>query len=73
MTAPVVTVREDTDRSTILRLMVEHRVHHLPVVDDEGRVLEMLSLRHLLRAEVQDLKQTVWALAADTMVAVCGG
>ena len=73
MTAPVATVREDADRSTILRLMVEHRVHYLPVVDDQGRVLEMLSLRHLLRAEVQDLRQTMWALAADTMVAVCGG
>jgi CBS domain-containing protein len=73
MTTSVVTVRESTDRSSVLRLMYEKRFRHLPVVDNEGRVLTMLSMRQLLRAEVQDLKQTVWELAADTAIDGPGG
>jgi hypothetical protein len=43
------------------------------VVDVEGRVLTMLSMRDLLRAEVQDLEQTVWELAAETAIDGPGG
>jgi len=73
MTSPVVTVRETADRSSTIRLMIDHDLHHLPVVDVDGRVLAVISMRQALRAEVQDLKQTVWELAADTMVVAHGG
>lgn len=73
MTTSVVTVRESTDRSSVLRLMHEKRFRHLPVVDQEGHVLTMLSMRQLLHAEVQDLKQTVWELAAETAIDGPGG
>jgi CBS domain-containing protein len=73
MTTSVLTVREDTDRSSVLRLMSENHIRHLPVVDAEGRVITMLSMRHLLRAEVNDLKQTVWELVAETAVDGPGG
>ena len=73
MTSPVVTVRETADRASTIRLMIDHDIHHLPVVDGEGRVLAMLSMRQALRAEVQDLRQTVWELAADTMIVAHGG
>jgi hypothetical protein len=33
----------------------------------------MLSMRQALRAEVQDLQQTVWEMAADSMFVVHGG
>src|SRR5580698_10841790 len=36
MTKKVVTVREDTDRSTVLLLMNENHLRHLPVVDAES-------------------------------------
>jgi CBS domain-containing protein len=73
MTTSVVTVREDADRSSVLRLMADHHIRHLPVVDAEGKVLTMLSMRHLLRAEVQDLQQTVWELVAETAIDGPGG
>ncbi|HZU84911.1 MAG TPA: CBS domain-containing protein [Polyangiaceae bacterium] len=73
MTRSVVTVREDADRSSVLELMAKHHIRHLPVVDDAGRVLTMLSMRHLLRAEVQDLRQTVWELVAENQIDAPGG
>jgi CBS domain-containing protein len=73
MTKKVVTVREDTDRSTVLLLMNENHIRHLPVVDAEGHVKTVVSMRHLLRAEVQDLQQTVWEMAAETAVDGPGG
>lgn len=73
MTRSVVTVPRDCDRSTVLRLMNEHHVRHLPVVDAEGNVISVLSMRQLLRAEVQDLEQTVWQLVAETAIDGPGG
>jgi CBS domain-containing protein len=73
MTKSVVTVREDADRSSALKLMTEHHIRHLPVLDAEGRVITMLSMRHLLRAEVQDLRQTVWELVAENTIDAPGG
>ena len=73
MTTKVVTVREKAERSIVLHLMADHHIRHLPVVDGEGRVVTMLSMRHLLRAEVQDLTQTVWELIAETAIDGPGG
>jgi CBS domain-containing protein len=73
MTRQVVTVRDDADRSSVLRTMNERHIRHLPVVDANGRVLAMLSMRHLLRAEVYDLQQTVWELVAETAIDGPGG
>jgi CBS domain-containing protein len=73
MTTAVKTVREDADRSSILHLMSTNHIRHLPVVNDEGHVVMMLSMRHLLRAEVHDLQQTVWELVADTAIDGPGG
>lgn len=73
MTQSVVTVRENADRSSVLKLMNQHHIRHLPIVDGEGRVLAIVSIRQLLRAEVQDLQQTVWELVAETTVDGAGG
>lgn len=73
MTRNVLTVRENSDRSAALRIMTDNHVRHLPVVDVEGRVLTMLSMRDLLRAELQDLEQTVWELASETAIDGPGG
>jgi CBS domain-containing protein len=73
MTKTVITVRENADRSSVLKLMHEHYIRHLPVVDAEGKVLAVLSMRQLLGAEVQDLTQTVWELVGDTAADSAGG
>ena len=73
MTKSVITVRETTDRPSVLKLMNEHHIRHLPVVDAQGRVLTIVSIRQLLRAEVQDLQQTVWSMVGETSADGAGG
>lgn len=73
MTRQVITVREDADRSSVLKLMNEHHIRHLPVVDAQGKVLTIVSIRQLLRAEVQDLQQTVWSMVGETSADGGGG
>ncbi len=73
MTSPVKTVRDNADPRIARRTMVESHIRHLPVVDGAGNVVSMLSMRHLLRAEVSDLEQTVWTLVAETAADGPGG
>jgi CBS domain-containing protein len=49
MTAPVLTVEPQTEFRRAFDLMLGHRVHHLPVVDD-GRVIGLVAERDLLLA-----------------------
>jgi CBS domain-containing protein len=56
MTRDVITVRPTTPIHTAARLMVEHRVSGLPVVDDDGKLVGIISdgdliLRQRRRAE----------------------
>jgi CBS domain-containing protein len=73
MRTTVPTVREDADRSAILRVMSEHHIQNLPVLDAQGQVVTVVTLRHLLRAEVSDLKETVWELVAEKLPDGPGG
>jgi CBS domain-containing membrane protein len=47
MTEPAVTVRPTDTLLAAARLMVDHQVRHLPVIDDDGMVIGMLSDRDL--------------------------
>lgn len=49
MTSKVFAVRADDDLSTVRELMVERDVRHVPVVDDEGNLVGLVSQRDLLR------------------------
>jgi len=73
MTSAVKTIRDDTDRKVARRLMADNHIRHLPVVDAAGKIVSMLSMRHLLRAEVSDLEQTVWSLVSESAVDGPGG
>ena len=57
MTKTVKTVKEDTTSRQALELMHEGRFRHLPLVDDAGQVLGMLSVRDLLRDRIGELDQ----------------
>jgi|SRR5215467_4329101 len=63
MSSPVATVRSDATAPLALREMVKRGIQHLPVVDDAGRVVGMLSMRHLLRDRIDGLKGELGALA----------
>lgn len=49
MTAPVITVQIDTPLAAALRLMAEHAVKRLPVVDTDGRFVGLLGRASVLR------------------------
>src|SRR5262249_57076613 len=49
MTRTVVTIRRDTTATTAWALMKVRRLRHLPVVDDRGRVVGIVSERDLAR------------------------
>ncbi len=55
MTTPVELATEQTSEAEALRVMLERHYRHLPVVDAKGRLLGMLSIRHVLQARIDDL------------------
>jgi len=55
MTTPVEMATLDTTPGQALATMVERHYRHLPIVDDEGRLLGMLSIRNVLQARIDTL------------------
>ena len=61
MVRDVVTVRPDTDVANAVKLLAEHDVSALPVVDGEGNLLGILSEADLIhRAEIGTEKHRPW-------------
>jgi CBS domain-containing protein len=56
MTSPVVPIASDADPLEAIQLMRDKHIRHLPVVDAEGKVVGMLSIRHLLHEEAESLR-----------------
>jgi CBS domain-containing protein len=50
MSAPVVTVRADADYRTAFDLMRDKAVHHLPVLDAQGKLVGLVAQRDMLVA-----------------------
>jgi len=67
MVRDVVTVRPDTDVADAVKLLAEHDVSALPVVDGEGNLLGILSEADLIhRAAIGTEKHRPWWLEAVT-------
>jgi CBS domain-containing protein len=64
MTSPVVPVRVDADVDDALHLMLQRHIRHLPLVDLEGKVVGMLSIRNLMEDQIDSLRNEVSGLAA---------
>jgi CBS domain-containing protein len=72
MTSPAVTVDSDTSLPAVAKMMDEERVKRLPVVDEQGRLVGIISRRDLLRVYLRDdaairddireqvLRRTLW-------------
>ena len=43
MSAPVMTAREDTHIVSLIPMFSEHNIHHVPIVDEDGRVTGMVT------------------------------
>jgi CBS domain-containing protein len=50
MTVDPVTAAGDTDVEEAARVMLEHGFRHLPVIDDDGQVSGVVSLRRVVGA-----------------------
>ncbi|NJN18333.1 MAG: CBS domain-containing protein [Oscillochloris sp.] len=50
MTSPVVSVLPSENYQSALRLMQSHHVHHLPVIDNNGRLCGIIAERDMLQA-----------------------
>jgi CBS domain-containing protein len=55
MTTPVEMATLDTTPGQALATMVEYHYRHLPIVDDNGQLLGMLSIRDVLQARIDTL------------------
>lgn len=73
MTSPVVTIRKETRPDDALKTMWDRHIRHLPVVDAEGRVEAMVSIRHLLHDKVEHLTQELDSLEAFITADGIGG
>jgi CBS domain-containing protein len=58
MTAPVRTISPETDLQACEKLVTEHRIRHLPVVQD-GRLVGVISAGDLLRNELEARDETI--------------
>ena len=58
MTSSVVTVSPDNSVQDCMRLMTEHHIRHLPVIEG-GRIVGMISIGDLVKAVIEDQQQTI--------------
>lgn len=62
MTTPVEMATRGTGAGEALSIMLERHFRHLPVADDDGKLLGILSIRNLLEWRVGDLSRELESL-----------
>jgi CBS domain-containing protein len=55
MTTPVLLATKSTTIAEATAVMINHQKRHLPVVEDDGRLIGILSIRHVLERKVDEL------------------
>jgi CBS domain-containing protein len=55
MSAPVVMATKSTNIAEALQVMVDQQKRHLPVVEENGKLIGILSIRHVLEHKVNEL------------------
>ncbi len=73
MTSPVQTVQKRTTGEEALRIMVQNKIRHLPIVDEKGRVQAMVSMRSLLAEQIDELHQQLNSLESYITADGIGG
>lgn len=71
MTTPPVTIHPDAPLGAAARQLNGHRIRRMPVVDDSGRILGIVSRRDLLRAFLrpdEDIAADVRAMISDILL-----
>ena len=62
MTSPVETITDESPEEDALVHMVERHVRHLPIVNPQGQLTGMLSIRNLLEHRVDELAREIHSL-----------
>lgn len=73
MTSSVQTIPPQTTGDAALRIMHQSHIRHLPVVDDKGRVLAVVSMRNLLQEKIEELNQQLDSLESYITADGIGG
>ena len=73
MTSPVQTIPPETTGDAALRIMHQGHIRHLPVVDDKGRVVAVVSMRSLLQEKIEELNQQLDSLESYITADGIGG
>lgn len=64
MTSPVLAVPGSAEDAEAAETMAEHHIRHLPILDEEKKVVGMVSLRGVMEERIADLEHEVNALEA---------
>ena len=64
MTTPVETIERDSAPDDALKVMLEKHIRHLPIVDRDGKLSGMISMRSLLHDKVEELTVQLDSLEA---------
>jgi CBS domain-containing protein len=72
-TTKLITARPTMNGSEALRTMIERHIRHLPIVDERGLLVGMLSIRNLLQTRVEELTSQLQSLEAYLGADGCGG
>lgn len=62
MSAPVVTIGLDFDIDDAMSIMTNSRIRHLPVVDDDGLLVGLVSIGDVVKAKLSALEEEKSAL-----------
>lgn len=55
MSTPVLMATRSTSIAEATATMINHKTRHLPVIEDDGRLIGILSIRHVLERKVDEL------------------
>ena len=64
MTSPVQTIHRDSSVDEALKVMLDQHIRHLPIVNRDGRLAGMISMRNLLHEKVEELTDQLDSLEA---------
>ncbi len=73
MTSLVKSVSEDQDAGDALELMVSNHVRHLPILDSQGSLTGLISIRNLLQHHVEELADQLNSLESYFLADGPGG
>jgi CBS domain-containing protein len=62
LSRPAITVRRRDSIEKCMQLMTSHRIRHLPVVNDEGRAIGLISIGDMVNWVMQSQRHTIQQL-----------